>query len=79
MVSKTFDVEQLPPGEHYLEDDGTRFMNDIPHADVSGPVARGCKIKLTQIYSNFVFRERSETLRSTGWFPANKLGQNYKK
>ena len=34
VVSKTFDVEQLLPGEHYLEDDGTRFIEDIPRADV---------------------------------------------
>ena len=34
VVSKTFDVEQLPPDEQYHEDDGTRFIRDIPHAHV---------------------------------------------
>ena len=44
MVSKTFDVEQLPPDEQYHEDDGTRFISDIPHADVSLPLLFVCAV-----------------------------------
>ena len=35
MVTKTFEVEQLAPEYQEREDDGTRFMDDIPIADVS--------------------------------------------
>ena len=40
VVSKTFDVEQLPPDEQYHEDDGTRFIRDIPHAHVSHQILK---------------------------------------
>ena len=35
MVTKAFEVEQLAPEYQERDDDGTRFMDDIPASDVS--------------------------------------------